>query len=202
MTIKLYDASNSGNCHKVRLLLSLLGLEYELAPVVLAHGEQKEETFLAINPLGKVPVLDDGGTVIRDSHAIQVYLARKYDTDNRWLPIDPAELAEVTQWLAFATSDVWIGPALARAALRFGRPLTLEHHQTLARYAMGHLEARLAEHDWLALDRPTLADIACYPYAGLVEEGGVPLADYLACQAWFNRIEKLEGYVGMEGLGT
>jgi glutathione S-transferase len=200
MTIKLYDSPNSGNCHKVRMLLSFLGLDYSLIPVNLPKGEQKAEAFLAINPLGKIPVLDDDGVVIRDSHAILVYLARKYDSGNQWLPIDATALAEVTQWLAFATNDVWIGPALARAIVQFGRPLTLEHHQAFARYAMAILEGRLAEHNWLALDRPTLGDIACYPYAGLAGEGEIALADYPACRAWFKRIELLDGYVGMEGL--
>ena len=65
--VKLYDFAISGNCHKARLMLSLLGLKYELIPVNQQASEHKSEMFLKLNPLGQVPVLIDGNVVIRDS---------------------------------------------------------------------------------------------------------------------------------------
>ena len=85
MTIKLYDFELSGNCYKVRLLMSLLGLEHELVPVNLLAGEHKSPKFLQLNLLGEVPVLTDGDLVLADSQAILVYLAKKYGNE-AWLP--------------------------------------------------------------------------------------------------------------------
>lgn len=199
--MRLYDNAVSGNCYKVRLLLSLLGLDYDAVPVDLAAGEQKTPAHLGRNPLGKVPVLENGGLVVYDSQAILVYLARRYGGDD-WLPADAAGLAEVSQWLSFAANEMWHGPAIARAILRFGRDADMDVAQAAAEKALALLDGRLAAHDWLALDRPTIADVACYPYAALAGEGDVALAPYAALGAWFARLQALPGYVAMEGLGA
>ena len=92
--MKLYDFELSGNSYRVRLLLSLLGLKHEVVAVGLMKGENREPWFLKLNPRGQVPTLDDGGTVVWDSMAILVYLARKHGGE-KWLPIDPRGMAEV-----------------------------------------------------------------------------------------------------------
>ncbi len=198
--MKLYDAALSGNCHKVRLLLSMLDLAHEVVPVSLPDMEHKTPAHLARNPLGTVPVLEDGSTVIYDSQAILVYLARKYGGED-WLPTDATGLATVTQWLSFATNEIWNGPALARAVLLFNRDIDLAQAQASARNTFKFMDGYLDKHDWLALDRPTIADIACYPYSALAEAGEISLAPYDALNAWFKRIEALPGYVSMPGLG-
>ncbi len=199
--MKLYDAAVSGNCHKVRMLLSMLEIEHEPVPVNLLDMEQKSLTHLARNPLGTIPVLQDGDVTIYDSQAILVYLARKYGGE-AWLPSDPADQATVQQWLSFAVNEIWNGPALARAKLRFNRDVDLPRAQAAAVNALNILEGRLAQHDWLALNRPTIADIACYPYSALAEEGEITLAPYAAVRAWFKRIQALPRYVSMAGLGA
>lgn len=197
--MKLHDAPASGNCHKARMMLSVLGLDYQTVAVNLPAGEQKTPEFLALNPLGKVPVLVDGGTVIRDSQAILVYLAGKYG-DSDWWPADARGQGEIMQWLSFAANEMWHGPAIARAIIVFKRQGDLARAQDLAGHALAILDARLGDSDWLALDRPTIADIACYPYAGLAAEGDVALDPYPALRAWFGRVEALSGYVAMKGL--
>jgi glutathione S-transferase len=202
--MKLYDAALSGNCHKVRMLLSMLALEYETVPISLPDLEQKAAAHLARNPLGTVPVLEDGETVIYDSQAILVYLARRYGGENsgeQWLPGDAAGLAKVTQWLSFATNEIWNGPALARAVLLFKRDVNLAQAQASARNTFTIMDDWLDKHDWLTLGRPTIADIACYPYSALAEAGEISLAPYGALNAWIKRIEALPGYVSMPGLG-
>jgi glutathione S-transferase len=62
------------------------------------------------------------------------------------------------------------------------------------------LEGRLATRPWLELGRPTVADIACFPYIGLAPEGGVPLTPYPGVSAWVDRVKALPGYVAMPGL--
>ena len=102
--IKLYDYELSGNCYKLRLLMSMLGIDHETVPVDFYPGrEHKSDWFLRLNPLGQLPVLDDDGLVLRDAQAILVYLAARYDPSGTWYPRDdPRLLGEVSQWLAFA----------------------------------------------------------------------------------------------------
>ena len=93
--IKLYHFPLSGHAHRAQLMLSLLGLDPEIKFVDLAKGAHKTPEYLAINAFGQVPVIDDNGTIIADSTAILVYLAKKYDTSGKWLPADAAGAAEV-----------------------------------------------------------------------------------------------------------
>ncbi|MDI1451431.1 glutathione S-transferase family protein [Polyangium sp. 6x1] len=198
--MKLYSHPLSGNSHKVRLMLSMLRLEHEEIVVDLLKGEHKAPSFLAMNPLGQVPVLVDGDETLRDSQAILVYLARKYGGE-AWLPSDPAGLARVVQWLSFAANEVHHGPFLARLHFLLGVQLDLGLAQDRSRAALDVLDAHLAKRAWLEHDRPTIADIAVFPYVGLVREGKVTLDDYRNVVAWIERIRALPGYVSMAGLG-
>ena len=118
--MKLYEHPESGNSHKVRLLLSFLGLEYESVIVDLMADEQHQSPFLAVNPRGEVPVLVDNEVVLRDSMAILTYLATQYDERRQWLPTDNAGTASVMEWLAFAASWIQFGVFTARALVSFG----------------------------------------------------------------------------------
>ena len=197
--ITLYDFELSGNAYKVRLLLSLLGLKYERVPVDLRQGEQRQPGFLRLNPRGQVPTLDDGGTVVWDSLAILVYLARKYGGE-KWLPVEPEQMAEVMQWLAVMENEALFGLAKARVICKFKRPGNLEEAQALGRKGLDVIEQRLASHSWLALDRPTIADIACFPYVALAPEGEIPLDACPGVRSWIDRIKSLQGFVGMPGI--
>ena len=197
--MKLYDTGVSGNCYKARLLASLLDIDLHCEAVNLVNMDHKSPHYLTLNPLGQVPVLDDNGTIIRDSQAILIYLAGKSSARN-WWPEDTTEQAEIMQWLSFAAREMFVGCAIARAILKFKRPLDLESAQALSIASLDVLEGHLAENDWLALDHPTIADIAVYPYAGLVWEGEVSLAPFGALRKWMKRIEALPGYTPMEGL--
>ena len=119
-TIKLYRYPLSGHSHRAQLFLSLLGLETELVDVDLLAGDQKQESFLALNQFGQVPVIEDGDTVVADSNAILVYLANRYDSGNTWLPADPAEAAQVQRFLSVAAGPLANGPASARLVNVFG----------------------------------------------------------------------------------
>lgn len=197
--MKLYDAAASGNCHKVRMLLSILGIAHEVIPINLPGMEQKTSAHMARNPLGTVPVLEDGDVTICDSQAILVYLASKHGGE-AWLPRDPVGQAKVQQWLSLAVNELWNGPALARANLLFGRDIDLARAQAAANISLAVMDRHLEANDWLALGRPTIADIACYPYSALAEEGEISLVPFAALAAWFERIKALEGYVSMAGL--
>jgi glutathione S-transferase len=162
-------------------------------------GEHREPWFLKLNPRGQVPTLDDDGTVVWDSMAILVYLARKYGGE-KWLPLDAKEMAEVMQWLAVMENETLYGLGRARLICKFKFSGSLEDAQLLGRKGLDVLEQRLAAYQWLALDRPTIADIGCFPYVALASEGEIPLDAYPSVRSWIDRIKSLPGFVGMPGI--
>ncbi len=197
--ITLYEFGLSGNCHKVRLLLSLLGLTYESKLLNGAAGEHKSEAFLALNPFGQTPVLVDGDTVVRDSQAILVYLARAYGADE-WFPQEPAKMAEVVSWLAVAANEIARGPNALRLHHKFGRAINIDEATKITTQVLSVLNLHLQSRPWLANNTLTIADIAVYPYIALVNEGQFDLEPYLYVQNWMGRIEHLTGYITMPGI--
>jgi len=194
--LKLYDMELSGNCYKVRLFLSLLDKDYERIPVDLSTGEHMSADFKQLNPRSEIPVLVDGDTVVWDSHAILVYLARQKNADT-WLPTDPNGMARIQQWLAVAAHEVQYGLAAARACIKFGRPGNLEELQHKAKNALKLIDGQLAKTQWLTGDRATIADLASYPYVRCAEDGHISVTGYDNIRRWFDQIQSLDGYVPM-----
>lgn len=196
--MKLYGHPLSGNTHRVKALLHILGVEYEDLVVDLRSGAHKTPDFLALNPLGQVPVLEDGDLVLRDSAAILIYVARKFDPDHAWLPEDAAGQALVQQWLSTAVNEIQAGPFVLRVVKLLGAPLDYEAARTKTERLFSRLfEPHLTDRTWLVGERPTLADLACYAYLARVNEGDFSLAPYPAIRAWLTRVEKIEGFVPM-----
>lgn len=191
--IKLYDIERSGNCYKARLMLSLLGLSYSKVPVDLSAGEQKKADFLDVNPLGSIPVLDDNGVIIRDSAAILVYLASKYG-QGKWYPKSPKGMGKIQQWLALSSNEVFHGLAIPRA-IKFGiREGNYEAGKVIGEKVLKLLEQRLGPEEWLVAGKPSVADVALYPYVAMAPQGGMPLDAYLGIRKWIRRVEGLEGF--------
>jgi glutathione S-transferase len=197
--IKLYDFPLSGNCHKVRLLLSFLKLEYEKIPVDLKGGEHKQAPFLQLNPFGQVPILTDGETVIRDSQAILVYLARQYGGED-WFPVDAALMGKVMQWLSTATKEIALSLAAARVYYLFGSKADIETLEQQSYALLKDINNHLNGRNWLEGTHPTIADIACFPYIGLSNDAKISLETYPHVLAWMSRIKQLPGYISMPGL--
>jgi len=193
MTIRLYDFHLSGNAHKVRNQLGLLGIAHELVNVELTEGEQRSPEFEALNPFGQVPVLVDGDVVLRDSSAILVYLGRKFGR-GEWLPVDAEGEARVQEWLATATGEVAKGPGFARLITIFGADGDLAEAQERSHALLEIFDRHLAEHAFLAGDAPTIADVANYSYIALAPDGGVSLEPHAPVRAWIERLEKLPGF--------
>lgn len=196
--IKLFRHPLSGHAHRVELLLSLLNVPTELVFVDLAKGAHKQAEFLAINPFGQVPAIDDNGTVLSDSNAILVYLAKKYDTSGRWLPAEPVAAAKVQRWLSVAAGQIASGPATARLITVFGAPYDAESTIARSHALLQVVEKELANSPFLAGSTATLADVAGYTYIAHAPEGNVSLADYPQVRAWLARIEALPGFVPMQ----
>jgi len=205
--MKLYDYELSGNCYKVRFLLRMLRLPYQRQPVDFHPGRaHKSDAFLAeVNPLGQIPVLQDGDFLLRDAQAILVYLASRYDVGGPWYPDDARKRGEIQVWLALADEitrtasaarlhdglgyghvDIEAARAGAHAAFR-----VLDDHLA-ARQAFGHM--------WLVGDAPSIADVACFPYTALAAEGGIALDEYPALRQWTWDFRAQAGFVGMAGI--
>ena len=197
MPITLYRFALSGHCHRVELFLRLLGLPYEAVDIDLLSGEQRKPPFLALNPFGQVPVLDDEGTVLADSNAILTYLALRYAPDS-WLPRDPVGAAAVQRWLSEATGPIAFRQATARAIQIFKRPFDAKDAIERAHALFCVIEQTLAVAPFLTGEDPTIADIALYGYTAHAPEGNVSLADYPALRTWLGRIEALPGFVPMQ----
>ena len=205
--IKLYDYLLSANCYKARLLLGILDVPHELVPVEFYPGREHESAeFREINPLGHIPVIDDGGFILRDAHAILIYLACMYDAGRTWYPTgDPRLLGEVSSWLQFADGTAATASA-ARLCVNFGYDFDLEACRAgahrLFRVLDEHLWFREQEgRSWVtSAPAPTVADIALFPDVALSEEGGVSREDYPALRRWTERIQRLGGFIDMPGV--
>lgn len=196
--MKFYGNPISGNSHRVQAMLALLNVEHEFIQVDLKAGEHKSPDFLAMNPLGQVPVLVDGDLVLRDSSAILVYLARKFDTDNAWLPVDPKGHAQVQEWLSTSVNEIQHGPFVLRAIKLFGAQVDADAAKERTDRLFGDLvEPHLTDRTWLAGATPTLAEVACYSYIARVTEGGYDLTKFPAICAWLRRVEQIEGFPPM-----
>ena len=194
--IRVHRMALSGHCHRVELFLSLLGLPFEQVDVNLAAGEHKQPEFLALNPFGQVPVIEDGELTLADSNAILVYLEGRY-APGRWLPRDPLGAAQVQRWLSVAAGQLAFGPAAARVIELFRKPEDCTPYVTRGHQLLRVMEQELTARDWLAGPRPTLADIANYSYVTSAPEGRVSLDEYPGVRAWLARIEALPGFVPM-----
>ncbi|MDF9621036.1 glutathione S-transferase [Pseudomonas entomophila] len=194
--IKLYNFPKSGHAHRIELMLSLLELPTERVFVDLAKGAHKQPDFLALNPFGQVPVIDDNGIVIADSNAILVYLAKAYGGE-RWLPADPVGAARVQRWLSVAAGPLAFGPAAARLVTVFGASFNTDEVIGRAHTLLKVMDAELAKGPFLVGDQATIADIANYSYIAHAPEGNVSLEPYPNVRAWLARIEALPGFVPM-----
>mgnify|MGYP001807344552 FL=1 len=192
--MKLHHHPLSGHSHRAVLLASLLNVPHELVEVDLKAGAHKRPEFLALNPFGQVPVLEDDGVVVADSNAILVYFAKKAGRTD-WLPEDPRGAAGVQRWLSVAAGEVAYGPAAARLITVFGAKFNADEVIGRAHTLLGRLEARLADTDWLVGSQPTIADVAIYSYVARAPEGNVDLSGYPNVNAFLRRVEALPGFV-------
>lgn len=192
--MKLYHHPVSGHAHRARLFLSLIGAPVEIVDVDLAKGEHKSPEYLAKNRFGQVPLLEDDGEYIADSNAILVYAAQKFGRTD-WLPDDPKGAATVQRWLSVAAGQIAFGPGAARLVTIFKAKFDPEEVIARSHAILTLIEAELEGRDWIAADRPTIADLALYSYIARAPEGNVDLTSYANVNSWLARIEALPGFV-------
>lgn len=191
--MRLYDYPASGNCYKVRLLLSLLDREYERVPIDIFAGDTLAPEFGRLNPARETPVLElADGRVLVQSGAILWYLGEGTDL----MPDEAFDRGRVAQWLHFEQESIMRGIGAGRFFVLTGR--SGEHvaaRRELAENGLDVLAAHLAERDFLLEAGPTIADIANFAYVGVAPDAGIDLDRWPAVLRWLERIERLPGFV-------
>jgi glutathione S-transferase len=197
--MKVYGDHESGNCYKIRLLLSHLDRSYEWVDVDVVKRETRTPEFLAKNPNGRVPIVElDDGTVLAESNAILFHLARGSD----FLPARPLDQTKALQWMFFeqyshepyiATSRYWIHYLNAREQYKD----KLAEKRDPGYAALGVMERHLAAQAFFVGPRMTIADIALYAYTHVAGEGDFDLEPYPAIRGWLERVASVPGHIAM-----
>ncbi|MBB5017047.1 glutathione S-transferase [Chitinivorax tropicus] len=197
--LKGYGMSLSGNCYKVKLALTQLGLPFEWHEVDLRGGEQRTSQFLRMNPNGKVPVLQiDEQTFLPESNAILYYLGQ----GTPLMPQSKLEQAQVMQWLFFEQYSHEPYIAVARFIVKLaGRPASREQELqnciVNGYKALDVMEQHLARHNFFVSNQYSIADIALYAYTHKAEDGGFSLDNYPAIRAWMSRVTQQPKHIPM-----
>ncbi len=198
--MRLYNSDISGNCYKVRLLLSLLGRDYEKTPVDVIDRSNRKQLLGDKSPILRVPVLElDDGTYLAESNAILWYLAR----ETEYFPKDPIEQTRVLQWMFFeqnlhepniAVVRFWV--AFAKTADQYPEAMRL---RTAGGYnALKSMEAQLGSNRWFAGERYSIADIALYAYTHNAHEGGFDLERFPTVRRWLADFADHPGHIPID----
>jgi glutathione S-transferase len=196
--LKLYEYSPSGNCYKIRLLLTQLGIPFERTQIDILKGESRTPEFLLKNPNGRIPVLEIApGKFLFESNAIMFYLSE----GTEFFPDDKWERAKVMQWLFFeqyshepfiATSRFWYMTGKAEEYRE-----ALQQKQAPGYAALGLMEKHLTENEFFAGDRYTIADIGLFAYTHVAGEGGFDLSGFPAIQTWIDRVQNQPRHISI-----
>ena len=197
--LKIYGVLRSGNCYKVRLLLTQLGLPFEWVEVDILQGQSRTADFLARNANGKVPVLEiEAGQFLPESNAILHYLS----DGTQYLPTDRLEHAQVLQWLFFEQYSHEPYIATSRFIVSFlGKAEEyreeLEKKRGAGYAALDVMEEHLTRRDFFVGEHYTIADIGLYAYTHVAHEGGFELGRYSSINAWLDRVRNQPSHVAM-----
>jgi GSH-dependent disulfide-bond oxidoreductase len=187
--IDLYTAATP-NGWKASITLEELGLDYQVHPIDLSSGEQKQQPFLEMNPNGRIPVILDRANddfVVFESGAIMLYLAERA---GKLIPSDEKGRSRVVQWLMFQMGG--LGPMMGQANV-FARyfpekiPAAIDRYLRESRRLLEVLDGRLADNEWLAGDY-SIADIANFSWAHIHEWPGVDITGLDHLNRWMDAV--------------
>jgi glutathione S-transferase len=193
--LRVWGRRSSFNTQKVLWLVGELGLAHEHIPAGGDFGRLDEPGFRALNPHGRVPVVEDNGAVVWESHACLRYLAAKYGRGSFWAH-DPAERAVVDGWMdwsqtalqpAFLNGVFWGYYRTPEAQRNW--PAILRNLTRCAEY-FGLLDKKLAGRKFLLGDRISLADIPIGTNLYRYFELDLERPDLPRLTAWYERLQQ------------
>ncbi|PJZ84786.1 glutathione S-transferase family protein [Leptospira harrisiae] len=194
--MKIYGDRQSGNSYKLLLVTSFLEIPYEWQDIDIKKGETKTDSFLKMNPNGKIPILIlDDGRILSESNAILNFLAEGSDL----IPKDHFEKAKVLQWQFFEQYSHEPYIAVARFIKHYlgipeERRAEYESKQEGGYKALGVMDTQLTKNKFLVGDSITTADISLFAYTHVAHEGGFDLSSYPKILEWIKRIESLDRF--------
>lgn len=197
--ITVYGFSPSGNCHKLRLLLTQLGRDFRWIEVDSVHGETRTAEYLRKNPNGRVPMIElDDGRIMVESNAILCWLAEGTD----YFSGDAWQRAQTLSWMFFEQYSHEPYIAVARficgwTALDSPRREELPRLRERGHQALAVMEKYLTEHDWFSGSAYGIADIALFAYTHCADDGGFDVAMYPAISRWLMRVKGTPKFVAM-----
>lgn len=200
--MKFYGDSQSGNCYKLQLVASLLNIPYEWIELDIKNGDTRTESFLKLNPNGKIPILElEDGRVLSESNAILNFLAE----GSELVPKDPFERAKVLQWQFFEQYSHEPYIAVARFIQHYlgipkERRLEYESKQVGGHKALQVMEQQLGKTSFLVGDHISIADISLFAYTHVAHEGGFELSNYPNILNWIQRIKALNRFQPMKSV--
>lgn len=196
---RVYGMSVSGNCHKVRMALEALERPYAWIEIDTRGGGTRKPEFLAMNPNGRVPVLEiEPGTYLAESNAILWYLA----DGTPLLPAGALQRAQVLQWLFFEQYSHEPYIAVARFLRKFHPDAESQRALADAKMNGGYralevMEGRLAQEPYFVGACYSIADIALYAYTHVADDGGFDLGRFPAVRAWLDRVRAQPRYAAL-----
>ena len=203
--IKLYACLGSGNCFKPWLALNQLNIPFELQLVDVLSGQQKSDWFLGVNPLGVVPFMEaDEATSLGESNAMLWFLAE----GTHLMPRSPQDRARALQWMFFEQSKLepFISPARFFTTIlpqeRENRREDIANWQAAAEPGLARLEAHLSTTEFMVPSGYSIADIAMFGYVHVMDEAGLPMADYPSIKRWAQAVSETPGFCPLQDLGT
>ncbi len=193
----VHGTASSGNCHKLRLALDLLGQAYEWREIDILKGETHTPEFLRMNANGKVPVLQiDATTFLAESNAILCYLGE----GTRLVPSDRLARARMLQWMFFEQYTHEPTIAVARFLHVFLKRMDdprLPELQRKGYAALDVMEQQLAQTRYFAGASLSLADLALFAYTHKAADGGFDLGRTPAVRDWLARVRAVPGVTDM-----
>jgi glutathione S-transferase len=188
--VTLYGTANS-RANRVLWALKELGLDYDHKPIDFRKGETNTPEYLAMNPMPTLPTIKDGNTVIHESCAINLYLARKYPGGNL-AKLSEQEEAEATQWSFWSmwnierhTTEILTHSILLPEDKR--DPKCVERAKEALKRPLAAIEKYFATHEYLLGNKFTVADLNMAAIAGALIRFNVDLSPYPKFKAWLEK---------------
>jgi glutathione S-transferase len=199
--ITLYQQQDSGNCYKVRMLLSHMGCAFRTVEVSSLDGSTRKPEFLAKNPIGKVPTVElEDGRYLAESNAILLFFAE----GTEFLPADRYDRAKAYEWLCFEQYSHEPAIAVRRALSVYperratATPERMADLLAAGNRALSVMEQTLGKAEWLAGASFSVADIALYGYTHMAHEGGYDLSLYPGIVRWLSRVRELPRHIPID----
>ena len=201
--MRLYLFPPSSRVLGIVALKNYLGLDGELQPIDLGHGDQLTRQYVALNPNKKMPTLEDSGFVLWESNAILFYMAAKKHPDRGLWPTEVKAQADVLRWLAWESAhwdaESWGMVAYekaSKAVLGLGPPdpaFIARGEQNFDRFA-AVLNNSLRGKTWLVGDQLTIADFSIGAWVPSAERMELPVGKFTEILRWYKGLAALPAW--------